>query len=169
MVMPDRPVSDPIPCRATVCGLVAALSTTERVPSRGPSAVGVKLTEIVQAAPDANVAGGVGQVVEKAKSPEVVIEVIVSGVVLFLTLTLCAGAVLFTTRFPNDIVVVDIPTGTTPVPLRLTDCGLLLASSVTDNVPVRLPVVIGVKVTVITQLVFGPSEAGARGQLLVCA
>jgi hypothetical protein len=39
-----------------------------------------------------------------------------------------------------------------PVPLRLIACGLLLALSATDRVPVAAPTAVGVKVTLIVQL-----------------
>ena len=52
-----------------------------------------------------------------------------------------------------------------PLPLRATVCGLPLALSVTDRVPLRVPVAVGLKLTLILQLVpafrFPP-------QLLVC-
>ena len=40
--------------------------------------------------------------------------------------------------------------------------------SLTDKVPTRLPVVVGVKVRLIMQLAAGPNDAGAVGQVLVC-
>ena len=45
-----------------------------------------------------------------------------------------------------------------PVPLRLTVCGLLLALSVSLSVPVRFPVAVGVKVTLIVQLAPAATE-----------
>ena len=42
-----------------------------------------------------------------------------------------------------------------PAPLNLTACGLPDALSVTKSMPVRLPVVLGVKVMLISQLVAG--------------
>ena len=47
--------------------------------------------------------------------------------------------------------------GVTPVPLRLTVCGLSLASSVMLTTPVRVPVAVGVKVTLIWQLALAAS------------
>jgi hypothetical protein len=43
----------PIPLRETVCGLPGALSVTVSVPVTLPVALGVKVTLIVQLAPDA--------------------------------------------------------------------------------------------------------------------
>jgi hypothetical protein len=52
----------------------------------------------------------------------------------------------------------------TPVPLKLTACGLPDALSVTLSVPVRAPVAVGVKVTLIVQL---DPAVNADPQLLV--
>jgi len=51
-----------------------------------------------------------------------------------------------------------------PVPLKLADCGLPAALSVTLSVPVRVPVVIGVNVTWMAQLT---PAASVLPQLLV--
>src|SRR5437667_6973514 len=53
-----------------------------------------------------------------------------------------------------------------PLPVRFTVCGLLLASSAMVIVPVRVPVVVGVKVTLIVQ--FAPA-ANVAPQVLLCA
>lgn len=45
--------------------------------------------------------------------------------------------------------------GVRPVPLRETDCGLPLALSVMETAPLALPLLCGVKVTLITQLALG--------------
>ena len=45
----------PVPLSATICGLPGALSVTETVPFRLPDALGVNVTLMVQAAPDARV------------------------------------------------------------------------------------------------------------------
>ena len=52
------------------------------------------------------------------------------------------------------------------MPVKLADCGLLVALSVTVMVPVRVPVVVGVNVTLMEQLAPAAREAP---QLLVCA
>ena len=49
--------------------------------------------------------------------------------------------------------------GATPVPERLTNCGLPVASSVTVMVPGWLPVAVGVKVTLMEQLAPAATEA----------
>ncbi len=48
--------------------------------------------------------------------------------------------------------------GAVPVPLKLTDCGLPLALSVSVRLPERLPVMVGVNVTLITQLPLAATE-----------
>jgi hypothetical protein len=53
-----------------------------------------------------------------------------------------------------------------PVPLRLAVCGLPAASSLTLSVPLRVPVAVGLKVTVIGQLA---PAASVLGQVLVWA
>ena len=52
------------------------------------------------------------------------------------------------------------------MPLRLAVCGLLLALSLTESVALRLPVAVGVKVTLMVQLELAASEVP---QLLVWA
>src|SRR5438309_288962 len=59
-------------------------------------------------------------------------------------------------------------TGAMPVPLRLTDCGLPVPSSMIPIVAVRLPVAVGAKVTLMTQLTLRARVVGPAGQLLVC-
>ena len=49
--------------------------------------------------------------------------------------------------------------GPVPVPLKLTVCGLPLALSVSVSAPERLPVAVGVNVTLITQLLLAASGA----------
>ena len=60
----------------------------------------------------------------------------------------------------------DTAAGVRPVPLSVTDCGLPLTLSVMETAPVALPLLCGVKVTLMVQLAPPASEAG---QLLVCA
>lgn len=56
-----------------------------------------------------------------------------------------------------------------PVPDKYTVCGLLLASSSTTILAVLVPTSLGVKVTVIVQLVPAVIAFGKRGQLFVAA
>ena len=57
----------------------------------------------------------------------------------------------------------------TPVPLRATDCGLLLALSVMETVALRLPLVVGVKVTLMVQFDPAASVLDPVGQVVVWA
>jgi hypothetical protein len=84
-------VSDPVPDRAAVWGLVLALSTMVRVPVRVPMVVGVKVTEIVHVAPAASVFGVRGQVEVWAKSPAVEIPETVSALVVAFVSVMFAG------------------------------------------------------------------------------
>ena len=71
----------PVPLNCAVCGVFGALSLTVSLPVRAPSAVGVKVTEMVQLDFAANVLGDNGQFEVWAKSPEVKIPEIVRGTV----------------------------------------------------------------------------------------
>jgi hypothetical protein len=77
---------------------------------------------------------------------------------LLLTVTVSAALVVVTAWLPKARVAGLTVTGTTPFPVSETVCGLLLAPSVTVSVPVRLPVVVGVKVTLIVQFEFAASD-----------
>src|SRR5262249_56602450 len=56
-----------------------------------------------------------------------------------------------------------------PVPLKLTACGLPLPLSVMLSAAPRLPAAVGLNVTLIVQLALSASVAGLTGQLLVCS
>jgi hypothetical protein len=71
---------------------------------------------------------------------------------LLLTVTVFAALVVVTAWFPKAKVAGLTLTGTTPLPVSETVCGLLLALSVTVRVPVRVPVVVGVNVTLTLQV-----------------
>ena len=58
----------PVPVSEIFCGLLLALSTKLRVAERVPVAVGLKMTEAVQLAPEASVLGFTGQVDVTGKS-----------------------------------------------------------------------------------------------------
>jgi hypothetical protein len=62
--------------------------------------------------------------------------------------------------------VIVMTTGSVPVPVSFTVCGEFIALSVTVNEPVRVPVTVGVNVTVTEQLAPALSVVG---QLFVCA
>ena len=73
---------------------------------------------------------------------------------------------VFTGWLPKETEVGErlTPGPVVPVPLKLAVCGLLLALSATVTVAVMLPVVVGLNVTLMVQLLPAASEAP---QLLV--
>jgi len=79
MVIADSPVRVPAPESDTDWGLVDASSLMTSFPVRVPTAVGVKLVETVQVAPDASACGANGQLLICAKSPVTESDIIVSG------------------------------------------------------------------------------------------
>jgi len=162
--------SDPVPDRATVCGLVLALSVIVRVPVRVPRAFGVKVTEIVQPVPAANVLGVNGQFEVCAKFPEVEIEVIVSALLEeSLSVTLLTTLVVVGSWAGNVRLLGVTVTGVRPVPLKEETWGEFEAVSLTLTVPVALPETVGVKVTEIVQLACGARVLGGTGQVEVWA
>jgi len=79
-----------------------ALSLTVSVPVRTPSAVGVKVTEILQLPPAASVAGAIGHVEVCPKSPETEMLPIANGAVVVLLRTMALNVlVVCTTQFPK--------------------------------------------------------------------
>lgn len=129
---------------------------TERLAVRVPIAEGVKVTVMEHAVEGARVAGLEGQVfVAMAKSPEFapvrenplkvtaalpVLEIETPCAAL-VVLRFCAAKVRLETL--DDRVIVT----TFPVPVRDTDCGLPVASSVKTTLAVRTPLAVGVNVT----------------------
>ncbi len=85
----------------------------------------------------------------------------------FVMVTPCEGLVVPTSWLPKVSEVGETLTvGATPVPLRPTVCGLPAALSLMLSVALRVPVAVGVKVTLIEQL---PPVATDVPQLLVWA
>lgn len=162
-VVGERPASGavPVPVRLTVCVLLAMpllLSVTVIVPVRVPAAVGVNVMLIVQLPPAAT---ELPQVFVCAKSPAFV-SVIAMLVMLkaplpeLLRVTGCTAPVVPRGWLPKvKTVAVRLATGLVPVPVRVTDCVLPvtpLLLSVIVSVPLRVPFVVGVNVTLIVQL-----------------
>jgi hypothetical protein len=83
---------------------------------------------------------------------------------LFLSVTVFAALVVPTACDPDPRLAGDSAACKTPVPAKETVCGLLLALSVIVNVPVLLPVAVGVKDTLIVQL---PPAASEDPQVVV--
>ncbi len=69
----------PFPDKETLCGLPAALLMIASAPARVPMAVGVNVTLMLQLAPAASVAGLIGQLLVRAKSPLGVMPIMLSG------------------------------------------------------------------------------------------
>lgn len=115
----------PVPVRATVCGEFVALSATETVPVRVPTAVGLNVTDMVQLAllPPSVVPQGVVPLPTAAKFPVVVIASEVLAVPVFFTVTVLPALVVPTVCAANVSVVGVTATMTVPVPpvpVRLT-------------------------------------------------
>ncbi len=143
-----------VPVRLTECGLPEALSETVTAALRMPFAVAVNVTLTEQLAPGATLAP---QVLVCAKSlllvPVVAMLVMVSAASPAFERVKDLGALeVLTCWFPNERLVGErLTAGAVPVPVRLTICGLPLASSVTVIAPLLVPVAVGVKVTLIAQ------------------
>src|ERR1051326_8684049 len=78
---------------------------------------------------------------------------------LLVNCTFVVALLLPTSTLPNATLLGVNPTpGDVPVPDKATVWGLLLASSVIASVPVRVPVAVGVNVTLIVQLAPAKTE-----------
>ena len=118
--------SCPMPLSVTVWGLLAALSVSVSVPLRGPLAVGVKVTSIVQLDPEASEPP---QLLVWAKSP---LMLMVSGTRAPLPVSLrvrVCGELVVETVCPGKLkeVAERVAAGASPVPVNSTVCGLLAA------------------------------------------
>ncbi len=135
------------------------------LPPRDHTAVGVKTTVMVQDAPTAT--GAAVQLLVCEKSPVAIMLLIVKAAVPVLVTVTGAAVLLVPTSTPVKLRPTgdSVATGATPVPLIGTVCGLPGALSVNLTVDDRLPVLVGVKTTLIVQLAFAARE---EGQLLVC-
>ena len=160
----------PVPLNDTVCGLLLAVSVKLNVPDRVPVALGENITEAVQLAPPAKVAGLVGQVVEVTpKSAKLLaMDLNVNAVDwLLVRVTVCAALLVPKACLAKVRVVGVSVTAAIPVPLRLTVCGLLLALSVTFRLPLRTPTAVGVNVMEMVQVLPAARVEGLIGQVFV--
>jgi hypothetical protein len=142
----------PVPVSFTVCGEFVALSMTVTVPVSVPAAWGVNVTVTEQLAPALRVAG---QLLVCAKSPVDAIVIGVATVPVSFTVTTLPALVVPTICAANVSlagVAVTMTTAATPVPVSFTVCGEFVAVSVIVSVPVRVPAVVGVNVTLTVQL-----------------
>jgi hypothetical protein len=165
-------VDAPVPASVTDCGLPVALSATLTAAVRAPDAVGLNVTLIVQLALAASEAG---HWLVCAKSPAFApvteMPVTVSAALPeFVSVTVCAGLVVFNACEPNvNEVGASVTTGAlaaAPVPVSGTVCGLPVALSANETAAVRAPDAVGLNVTLIVQFAFAASDAG---HVFVCA
>ena len=136
------------------------------LPPRDHVAVGEKLTVIVHVPPTAR--GAEVQLLTCEKSPVAMMLVTVKLAVPVLLSVMGVLVLVEPTSTPLKLRLpgVRVAPGATPVPLMATLCGLPLALSVTFTADDRLPVLVGLKVTLMVQLAFAAKE---DGQVLVCA
>jgi hypothetical protein len=126
-------------------------------PFQDPKKVGVKVTLIVQLAAALRLAG---QLLVWAKSPVASISARFTAEGPTLVTVMVWGELVLPSpcsekeRYSGDRL------RTTPVPCRLTTCGLSGALELTLKVPFLTPVAVGVKVTEIVQIVLGTKLVG---------
>src|SRR5208283_3468203 len=173
----------PVPVRLTDCWLPATLlllSVMVREATRLPEAAGVNVTLIVQLL---FAVSELPHVVVSEKSPGLVpvnpmLLMVRATFPVLLSVTVWA-ALGVPTLLVNGLVVVTPAMGALSVPVRFTDCVLpatLLLLSVMVKKAARVPIAVGVNVTLIVQLLFAASElphvvvsAKSRGLLPVTA
>lgn len=151
-----------VPCSATSCGLPeVALSASVKVPVLAAVPVGVNVMRIVQVDPAAIGEASVEQVPpEIANGPLMVMLENVSvsePVLVFFTVTVIGALVVFCACAGNVTlagVTITVVTCAVVVPLSVTVCGLPVALSLIESVPVLGAVPVGVNVTKIVQLAF---------------
>jgi hypothetical protein len=153
----ERTTSEiPVPLRPTVCVLSAIpllLSVIVSAPVYGPPVVGENVTLIVQELPAARPAP---QLLAGVKALLAVTATIVRGAVpVFLSVTV-SGALVVNAIWPVKISADGeaAATGAVACPLKLTTCVSLVNPpllSTMFTVPLRMPVVVGVNVTLIMQ------------------
>jgi hypothetical protein len=160
----------PVPLKARPWGLPGASSLIVTLAVRPPRAIGANVTEIVQVAFTARLAGQLWEALKsEALAPVTPMLDSASGAVPELRrVELWAALVVPTSCEPKlRLVGVSVTAGAVPVPLRETLCGLPGASSVTLTEAAREPVALGWKPTVTVQLDPAASVAGLSGQALV--
>jgi hypothetical protein len=154
----------PVPVSFDVCGLPTALSDTCNVPVSVPTPVGANTTSMVQLPEEVSCVWHV--VDETLKGPVVEIERFLS-ITLWLFFRVNTFAALdFPTTVAEYVAVAGVNVAcASPVPDRDTVCGLFVPLSLIERVPVRGPIWVGVKVTLIVQLF---PAAKVLPQVLVC-
>jgi hypothetical protein len=158
-VAPRAGGSTPVPLKSIVCGLPAPDEVIVIAPVRVPAAVGVKVTVTVQVLFWARVAV---HVVVRLKSPVAAETAMPVTLPLFaVRVTVCEALVVFVFWLAkiSELDVRPNAGGSTPVPVKLIVCGLPDPEEVIVIAPVRVPVAVGVNVTVIVQVLFCASVA----------
>lgn len=158
----------PVPVKATVCGLLLALSAKLKVPLRVPSALGEKITDAVQLAPAARVSGLIGQVDVTLKSVRLLVTAVMLSVEdwLLVSVTVCAALDVPNDWLRNVRLVGLAVAATIPTPVRLT-AGLIVALSLMVRVPVRVPATAGSKNSDTLQFDPAASVFGVSGHVVV--
>jgi hypothetical protein len=166
----------PVPLRETVCGLPVALSVKVTLALSAPSVLGENVTPTVQLAPGPRVAGLAGQLSELMAKLLALVPVmpmlvnVTPTLPVFVTSVLCGELVVPVFWVPKLRLLgakVRVRVGVAPVPVNATDCGLPVALSVNTILAVRVPVAVGLKVTVTVHALPAPRVAGLTGQLLL--
>jgi hypothetical protein len=153
----------PVPESATVCGLPLALSAIVIDPASDPLDFGLKLTLIRQFFPAFS---ELPQVLVSEKLPLAAMLMPVSvALPLLVRVTALVPLVVPTRWFPKLKLVGERLTAgavdeEVPVPVKVMTWGLPPALSVMVMEPLRVPVVVGVKVTLMLQAALIPSELG---------
>jgi len=144
-----------VPASATICGLNAALVVTASAPLIEPLYCGVKVTMVVQLPAAESEAPQVPPVTEKSALAAglKVMVVVCSLVTVTVADEVCPTAVLGSVR----LVALNF-SGTTPVPVSFTSCGLVLAPSLNVSAPVIAAATLGLKVTFTVQLLLAARE-----------
>ena len=149
------------PFKDTVCGLPTALSLTETVPKLKELAGGDHLTVMAQDFPAPRLAS---QLFVSEKAAPVIQMPVMLNVVVPKSLSVVVFSVMHSHPSPITFLQAKVMLvgdkvafgpETSPVPLKVTDCGLPPPLSAIDNVPVRVPICVGLKVTLIVQLARG--------------
>lgn len=167
-----------VPVSDTTCVPGVAESLSVSVAVRVPVALGVKMTLIAQLAPAARVLGSVPQVFVWPKSmafaPPSAIPLTVNAALPVLdSVTDCAALAVPVAWLANVSVDADkLATGTAaavlPVPVSVTVCVLGDAVSLIVSVAERVPIALGVNVTLIVQLPPAARILGRSPQVFVC-
>ena len=92
-----------------------------------------------------------------------------AAVPVLVSVTVCAALVVPTFWFPKLTLVglrLTLGAGVTPVPLSAALCGLFVALSVKVRLALRLPLALGVNVTLIVHEAFAARVLGLLGQVV---